>query len=469
MATQETASTSIKSSEKLSYITARVGFSLILTLYGGGYQSLFLNTVCGMSMASIASALALAKLLNVIEVLMIQPMLFEWASKGRWGRFRTWFVVSPILCLLSHLMLESYITVITPDKLKPAFVVFGYVMVNSTLNIQSSSLNSLSALWIKDPVDRYKTQAQMQLTSNLATTGFGFAMLPLMYAIGGANVINARGMTFLVVLYNVINIVACIPVFKFTGNLDLDRSSGNTRTNALSSLSLIFKNRNVAGMMFANAFALAGGGSWNQVFTFMFLYYYKNGSVLSIYNGMSKAIIVCAHLITIAIAKRANPRMAYKISYTMSIVNYILIYFFCNDAISAMVFVCLQQLFVGLTQSAGTPMYAEVVDYTKWKTGENITTSIFTVQQSAPMLSGYISNNILTGLAMIGFSAGNPETHVPEVLSKMKMLSCFMPSALYGLALLVFLFVFNITPEMAATARKELAERDAAEKAAANA
>ncbi|MCL1914357.1 MAG: MFS transporter [Eubacteriaceae bacterium] len=455
---------SIPLTERLSYIVSRSGFTLILTLYNTSYAPLYLNTVCGIPMAAVASAMATAKLLDLLEVLFLQPVLFEWASKTKLGRYRIWFVVSPIGCLIGHLMMESYVTATVPDSLKVPFVIIGYVIINGTLNIQSTALNSMNALWIKDPTERFAITAQMNVVNNVMSMTFGFIMLPIMYFVGGVNVVNAAGMTFLVVLYNVLNIIASIPVFRFTGTIDMDQGTAGARTSPFSTIKLIASNRNVAGMFFTQTFATAGTSSWNLVFSFIFLYYYKNPAVLSAYNGFSRGIMIFSNLIVLALASKLAPRNAFRMSFTVQSLFYAVIFFFAKDAITAMVCVCINSLFNGIYMTAATPLYAEVVDYTKWEKGENITATVFSAQQATAKAQAYISNFILTAVAAIGFSASDTATHTPEILDNLKKLACFFPVGFFACALLIFTFIYNITPKKMEIARKELAEQAAENK-----
>ncbi|MCL1914251.1 MAG: MFS transporter [Eubacteriaceae bacterium] len=458
----ETKANTIPTSDRIAYVTARVGFTLIISLYSGSYLSLFLNVICGLPMPTIASVLAIAKLIDLAEVLMFQPVLFSWAAKGKWGRYRTWFVVSPIGCLFGHVLLQTALTAAVPNSVKIPFVIIGYVTVNATLNIQSTAMNSMNAIWIKDPVDRFRTQTQGNLMNNLASTLFGFAMLPIMYAIGGVESINAKGMTFLVILYNVFNIIACIPVFRFTKRLDLDSGAGGGKTNVFSAIKLLFTNRNAAGLFMSAALANSGQSSWAQAFAFIFLYYYKRPDVLSVYNGFQRGIMMLANMLTLAIVKRLKPKVAFTASLIMPCINYLFVYFFANDAVTAVVFVCIAYMFTGVYQSTLTPLYGDIVDYTRWKTGESIIANIFTIQQATPKASSYIGNFMVTAIAAIGFAANNPETHTPEILARLKALACFIPAGLYACGLLTFFTVFNIPAKVMEQARAELAERDKA-------
>ncbi|MCL1914845.1 MAG: MFS transporter [Eubacteriaceae bacterium] len=454
----------IKLSERISYCTARIGFTLVLSLYNTSYGPLFLNTVCGVSMGTIASALALAKLLDLIEVLFFQPILFEWAAKGKLGRYRTWFIISPISCMVGHLMMQSYVTSVIPDSWKVPFVVIGYVIINATLNIQGTSLNSLNALWIKDPTERFKIQAQTSLVGNIVNTVFGFVMLPIMFAVGGVNFVNARGMTFLVVLYNLINVIVSIPVFRFTGKLDLDQGSSGAKVSPFSTIKLIFSNRNVAAMFFAQTFGTAGNSSWGQIFAFMFLYFYKAPGILSAYNGFSRGLMIFSNMVTIALVKKLKPRTAFRTGYIVQSVFYTLIYFIAKDGITAMVCVCINQMFVAIYQSATTPLYSEIAEYTHWETGNSITAVVFSAQQSTAKSATYVANFILTAVAAIGFSAADELTHTPQILANLKTLACFVPAGFFLVATIIFSLMYTITPAKLDLARKELAER-AAEKA----
>ena len=456
----------IKLSERFAFINSTWGYTVVIFLYNTSYLALFLNGVVGISMQFIATVMGIAKICDIIEVLFLQPVLFEWAAKkSRWGRYRTWFIVGPIVCFIGHLMLQSVVIAVAPAVLYAPMMIIGYVLVNGSLNIQATAGNTLNVLWLKDPVERYKMVAQRNLIANITGTLLGLAMLPIIYAVGGVRAINTAGITFMVVFYNLLNLFCCIPIFKFTANLDLDSGTkpvDNPLKAALSSVKLIFTNRQVFGYWLAISFSSGGQSCWGQAFAFLFLYYYRSPAMLTWYNGVFRFFPMIANVAVIMLSKKLKPRHSFILAHAWNVFNYVFIYFFADSAVLAIALICMTQVFSGLNQ-AGTPaIFSDITEWTRWKTGENIAARVFSVQQSTAKTSTYIANLMITGLAFIGFSAANVNTHTPEVIENLKRLACLLPAALYGLGLIVFLFIFQLKPKMMDQIRKELAERDAA-------
>ncbi|MCL1913429.1 MAG: hypothetical protein FWG10_06070 [Eubacteriaceae bacterium] len=61
-------------------------------------------------MARAASSIAVGKLLNIVAVLVVQPLLFDWSSKLKWGRYRTWLILGPVVVFIGHIVMQSTMT-----------------------------------------------------------------------------------------------------------------------------------------------------------------------------------------------------------------------------------------------------------------------------------------------------------------------------------------------------------------------
>ena len=465
-ASVENKSQKIKLSDRIAFINATWGYTLVIFLYNTSYLALFLNGVVGISMSFIATVMGIAKICDIIEVLFVQPVLFEWAAKkSKWGRYRTWFIVGPIVCLIGHLMLQSVIIAAAPSALYAPLMIIGYVLVNGSLNIQATAGDALNVLWLKDPVERYKMVGQRNLVTNITGTLLGFALLPIIYAVGGVRAINTMGITFMVVLYNILNLFCAIPIFRFTAKLDLDsgvKPVDNPLKAALSSVKLIFTNRQVFGFWFSSALGQGAQSCWGQAFAFLFLYYYKNPTMLNWYNAAFRFFPMIANIAVILLAKKLAPRHSFIFAHVWNIVCYLFIYFFADSAVLAIALICLTQVFSGLNVAGSPAIYSDITEYTRWKTGENIASRVFSVRQSTAKTSTYIANFMITGLAFIGFSSKDAASHTPEVLENLKRLACLLPCALYAAGLIFFLLLFQLKPKQMTQVRKELAERDAA-------
>ena len=456
--------------DRLAFSNSMWGMMMVIFLYNTSYLPLFLNGVVGISLPFIATVMGIAKILDIFEVLFLQPVLFEWAAKkSRWGRYRTWFILGPIICLIGHMMLQSVVIAAAPAFLYAPLMIIGYVLVNGALNIQATSCDALNVLWLKDPVERYRIVGQRNLVTNIGGTLLGFAMLPIIWRVGGVQAINTAGITFLVVLFNALNLLCAIPMFMFTKKLNLDsgvKPASNTFKVALSSVKLIFTNRQVFGFWFASSLGQGGMSAWGQVFAFIFLFYFRSPETLSWYNGVFRFFPMIANLAVILLAKKLRPRYAFIFAHIWLVFNFLFIYFFARDPILAIAMICLTQIFSGLNIAGSPALYSDMTEYTRWKVGDNIADRVFTVRQSTAKTSTYIANFMLTGMVFIGFSAADPSTHTPEILQHLKMLACLMPAGLYLAGLVSFLLLFQLKPKQMDQVRKELAERDAAAAAA---
>ena len=448
--------------QNISYVFARSGQQLIISVFNTSYASLFLTVVAGLSMAATASALALAKFLNLLTVLFLQPVLLSVAEKLKWGRYRSMFLLCPIISFIGHLLMQSSLVLAIPDGAKVTVVIIGYLLLNISMDLHQTVLNALNQTMV--PVNkRFMMQSLMNVVNNVVGTVLGFAMLPIIYHVGKVEQINGPGMTVIVIIYNVINIIVSIALFKATENVNMDGGSKPEKIQLLSVIKLIFTNRNVAGVFWGQSLSNAGNFAWLSVFSFVFLYYYKDSAMLSAYNGWSKAIAIVASLVTVALASKLRPKVANIISYIGAAASYLFIFFFAKNPLVAMIFVLIASMFHALNWSPTMPMYSEASEYTRWKTGENVTAVVFSVQQVNFKLASYISAISVSALAWIGFSATDELTHTPEILGNMKAIATLIPAGFYVLALICYLILHNITPAKMEIARKELAEREPVE------
>ena len=101
-------------------------------------------------------------------------------------------------------------------------------------------INLFSQALIQDPTEGIGMQAKMNLASSIISTLFGFIMLPMICFFGNTDVINARGITILVILYNLINFAALYPMFVCMGKVDLEPKGVQSKVGVFDVLKVIF-------------------------------------------------------------------------------------------------------------------------------------------------------------------------------------------------------------------------------------
>ncbi|MCL1802674.1 MAG: MFS transporter [Eubacteriaceae bacterium] len=453
----------MSSFEKTSYQIMSVGIMLVLSLYNSSYAYLFLTNVCGLSIARAASSQGIARVLNLLTVLFLQPILLDWSAKQKWGRYITWFVISPFLMITGHLMMQSAVTALGSEQYMYWMAMFGYLILNIGVDLQYTAIFSLGQSFIRDPAERLTMQARMNLTNNITSMLFGFVLLPAIYYFGGVDFINSRGMTVMVAVYNVINFIVLQPIIKATKDLDQEGGMGQQpRVSAIDILKGVAANKRLAPLFWCNAIGSTATMSWGQVFAYIFLYYFKDPAMLSAYNGVSRGISIIATSFVLAFSKKLKLNAALRFGYIGTAIGYLCIFFFAQNALMGIIFVAINSLFTSMSASSFPPSYSEVAEYIRYESDENLGAVVFTCQLAINKVAAYGSNIMVSALGWIGFSPTDPNTHTSEVLRSMKAICTLVPAGLLLAALLIHTLFHKLTPEKMAEARKALPERSAA-------
>ena len=113
--------------------------------------------------------------------------------------------------------------------------------------------------------------------------------------------------------------------------------------------------------------------------------------MLSSYNGFSRAISLVSSMITIAIAKKLRTKTAFRFSYTVSAIVYLLKPLWQKTG--RWLWLRLRKaLFAGISASAKGILFAEASEYTRWENGDNVTAAAFSAMQSTHKVGAYIAN-----------------------------------------------------------------------------
>jgi GPH family glycoside/pentoside/hexuronide:cation symporter len=368
----------------------------------------------------------------------------------------------------------------TPDLSLSGKIVYAYItytimmMVYTAVNVPYASLMGVMTSDLKD-------------RTSLSTFRFIFAFAgsilvlataePLVSALSktASGVLDAQqGWQYTMVIYAVIAAVLFYLTFAWTK--ERVRPPKEQKTSLKEDLRNLGNNK--------PWFILLGAGVATLIFNslrdgsaiYYFKYYFQNQEafqlpVLNIAINFSTLYLVlgqAANIVGVVLAKPVSDRIGKKKTFlfAMLIAAVLSCVFFLFDE-SDIVLIFTFQFFISICAGIIFPllwsMYADIADYSEWKTGRRATGLIFS-SSSMSQKMGWTLGGALTGwlLALYGFKANALQS--TEAITGIRMMLSFMPAA-GALISAGFIFFYQLNDSFMVKVSNELAERRKSEEA----
>ncbi|MEO7313560.1 MAG: MFS transporter [Ginsengibacter sp.] len=462
----------LKLKEKVAYGFGDFASSMFWKMFSV-YLLFFYTDVFGMSAAVVGTMFLVTRIWDALN----DPIMGIIADRTntKWGKFRPY-----LLWMAIPFGIVGVLSFTTPDLSLSGKIVYAYItytimmMVYTAVNVPYASLMGVMTSDLKD-------------RTSLSTFRFIFAFAgsilvlataePLVSALSktASGVLDAQqGWQYTMVIYAVIAAVLFYLTFAWTK--ERVRPPKEQKTSLKEDLRNLGNNK--------PWFILLGAGVATLIFNslrdgsaiYYFKYYFQNQEafqlpVLNIAINFSTLYLVlgqAANIVGVVLAKPVSDRIGKKKTFllAMLIAAVLSCVFFLFDE-SDIVLIFTFQFFISICAGIIFPllwsMYADIADYSEWKTGRRATGLIFS-SSSMSQKMGWTLGGALTGwlLALYGFKANALQS--TEAITGIRMMLSFMPAA-GALISAGFIFFYQLNDSFMVKVSNELAERRKSEEA----
>ena len=178
----------------------------------------------------------------------------------------------------------------------------------------------------------------------------------------------------------------------------------------------------------------------------------------SLINMLGTAVIILVILASPALARRFGKKTIAVVGFALSTITWACFYLLKPTNVGGMIaFTIINSAVYAPTIPLIWAMYADVADYSEWKTGRRATGMVFATIGFALKAGLSLGSFILLQLlAMWGYKANVAQT--PEATEGIRLCSTIIPSALFGLCT-ILLICYKINKRLTHQIAEELAER----------
>lgn len=451
--------------EKIAYGLGDAASSMFWKLFGM-YLLYFYTDVFGLSAAAVGTMFLITRIWDSF----VDPVVGVLSDRTntRWGKFRPY-----ILWMALPFGVMGILTFTTPDfsesgKLVYAYITYGLMMmVYSFINVPYASLLGVMS---SNPVTR------TELSSYRMIFAFGGSILalllvePLVQLFGGtgaeANLVWGWGMTAVV--------FAALAVLMFMGTFAWTKERvkpiSEVKNKFADDLGDLLRNRPWWILLGAGIAALIFNSIRDGAAVYYFKYYVNTDgtapfsfmnmtlSLTTLYLVLGQAANIAGILFVTPISRRVGKKQTYLGAMALASVFSIAFYFMQPGQIAG---IMILQVLISMCAGAIFPllwsMYADIADFSEWKTNRRATGLIFS-SSSMSQKFGWTIGGALTGwiLAYFGYQANTVQG--VEALEGIRYMMSLLP-AIGTLLSVVCIALYPLTEEMLKQLGHDLQQR----------
>ncbi|GJM64326.1 MFS transporter [Persicobacter diffluens] len=444
--------------EKLGYASGDLASNLFWQTFMF-FLPIFYSDVFGLPLVQIALLFSVSRIWDAFN----DPIMGIIADRtnSRWGKFRPYLLWGAI-----PFGIIGVLTFSTPDLSPTGKIVYAWItyslmmMIYTLVNIPYSALMGVLT---------NDEKARNSISSYRFVFAFGAGLIVtglndyLVEFLGQGN--DAMGYKLTVLVYAVLAVM--LFYFTFFTTKERVKPIVAERSNVLDDLKDLSKNRPWLLLLFAGLFTIFYVSIRNGAIAYYFKYYVEIKSVMwwGMEIKLAPAFMVLgslAGIVGIFLFKGLTDRLGKRKTYLwlMGLSSFFTMsfYFFSGEQI-ALIFIgqLLASLFMGPTSPIVWAMYADIADYSEWKTGRRATGLIFSAstfsQKFGWSLAGVVSMSLL---AYFGYEANTEQS--PESMEGIKLLISIIP-AIGSIACVLLVWLYKVDEKTMAKVQQDLRER----------
>ena len=416
----------------------------------------FYTDVFGISPAAAATMFGFTRILDIITDPLIG--ILSDRTQSKWGRYRPWILFGSIpLGVLGYLMF------LVPDFSENGKLVFAWVTYSLAMffyTIVQIPYSALMGVMSSDVAERTALSTYRFFFAFGGQILIGVVGLQLIPYFGGtgeeAN--EAKGYAWTMGIFMVLATILYFYTFFSTKERITAPAEKTDKSDVIGDLKELFINVGWIILFVSALFNLIHVAVRNGALLYYFDYYLGDESKLPgffLWGGISFLIgIVGANFL----AKIVNKRLILTV-VTCSVGVLLCLFRFIPPENYGMILAlhCFISLISGPIPVLLYVLYAEIADYTEWKSGRKVMALVYSTMLIG-VKGGLVVGGVLTGafLSMSGYIANQDQT--PEALDMIVGLVSYIPGVFALLSGLCFIF-YPLTEEQVKTIESDLSER----------
>jgi Na+/melibiose symporter-like transporter len=180
-------------------------------------------------------------------------------------------------------------------------------------------------------------------------------------------------------------------------------------------------------------------------------------AVYGLAGMLGKAVTILAIIFSPPLAKRFGKKLICVVGFALMVLNSFAFYFLKPTDIGLMIFLSITgSLFYAPTIPLTWAIFADVADYSEWKTGRQATGTIFATIGFA--LKAGLAIGAYSLLEIQNLMHYNPNAITPEIISMFRICTTIVPGILFAICT-VFFILYQLDKHTTQTMVDELAQR----------
>ena len=416
----------------------------------------FYVDVFGISASAAATMFAVTRILDIVT----DPVMGILAdrTKTKWGRYRPWVLFGSI-----PLGVTGYLMFITPDWGADAKLIYAWVSYSVAMLLYTVVQIPYSALMgVMTPDCKQRTQLSSFrfFCSFSAQLLVGAVTLFLVNRLGGDDGNLAQGYQLTIAFFMIIATLLYFFTFASTKERVTHQQHAEAEHDIAGNLKALLTNVGWAVLFVSALFNLIHVAVRNGALLFYFDYFVGDESKAALFFSVGSISFLVGILLTNVVIKHVSKRNL-LVGLTLSVgVGLFGFYWVPAEAYTTMLILnCFVSFVAGPIPVLLYVLYADLADYTEWKTGRKVMALIYSTMLIG-VKAGLVIGGALAGflLSMAGYVANEEQSK--EALDTIVMLVSVIPGIFVLLSGLIILF-YPYGEALMAQVEEELADRRA--------
>ncbi|WP_396590320.1 MFS transporter [Allomuricauda sp. R78024] len=455
----------LKLKEKIGYGFGDFASSMFWKMFGV-YLLFFYTDVFGISAAVVGTMFLVTRIFDGIN----DPVMGIIADKTntKWGKFRPY-----LLWMAIPFGIFGILTFTTPDFSTSGKIIYAYTMyclmmiVYTAINVPYASLMGVMTSNLKDRTSLASFRFVFAFAGSILVLATAEPLVDYFSTISGSEG-TQQAWQYTMIVYALIAIGFFIGTFYLTK--ERVQPPKDQKTAIKTDLKNLAKNKPWFVLLAAGVCSLIFNSIRDGSAIYYFKYYFTNQDafqlpVVEIAITFSTLYLVlgqAANILGVIMAKPISDKIGKKKTFIAAMLLASLlscVFFFLGESDMTLIFVFqfLISICAGIIFPLLWSMYADIADFSEWKTGRRATGLIFS-SSSMSQKMGWTLGGALTGwmLAFYGFEANVVQTEAAR--TGIRLMMSFLPAA-GALFSAIFLIFYNLDDRLMLTINLDLASR----------
>ncbi len=420
---------------KYTYALASSGYHVTLILYAI-YPIVFMTTCLKMPAASAAAVISIGEVLDLILSLGLGGMIEN--CRLRWGKYRSWFYIAPLIAGVSCVLFFSPFLSRLPAGLMPPAAIFLYLVWNVSSTVVMICHSTLNNLLTKDPQERVGLNTLTNQLKAVFGMLFGSIILPVFFLVGGTKNVNLPGMTVLGIVFSLFYILCFFSFAAELKGLPSNDQGRCERIPLLETVKLLLHNGRLAALTLAATLTTSGEIIYNLLTSYFFIYVLGKIEILGAFNWASKLFLLIGSTTAIWYARRLSKKRIFVLASLLQAAMFLAAYFTVQRPFLTLLIICAGIMGQGIASCMIIPMYSDIADTVSKESGKR-PGAVMAAGTLVYKFAGFIGALGTFLLARVGYVSGTePSAGVVQGIRMISTINPFLFVAAGAAVLLLF-------------------------------